>query len=309
MPRVWRMKFFFAIMLWSLGVFASWSPHKATLKEWAPTINQMQAPVNHAKTALPLPTRATESPFSGLFVPRRKLEEIKIAYAHELAMQREEERRLDAIQLANQLNYKPIYVDGWESALIKAVRNTDSGISAPQSLKQEVNRLILRLSLATALRTPIPLEDRRLFGKYEVSYVGAGSSQRGNPAGGKYRSKLGRLLYRNDGLYQHILLDKDQQETIVINYIRGTLISFIPFAVILKGIATSLEPEERINITNKFRQVLSPSTVQADFLPPLIVVGNLASKWPLKGFCFTAGPKSNVILGASCIFLYFHYKL
>ena len=321
MLQTGRMEGCFFIIFLIFGIVASWSPHQVILKEWAPKkestrsqpINQMETSSNSELAVVPsivttqidttLPTKSTKGLFSSLFVSRRKSEKMKIANAHKSAIQREERLRLDAIQLANQLKYKPVYVEGWESALIKAVRNTDAGISMSEALKQEVNQLIARLSLAAATRTPIPLEDQRLFGKYEVSYVGTGSSQRGNPAGGKYRSKFGRLFYRNDGLYQHILADENKQETIVLNYIRGTLLSFIPFAVILKGIATSLREEERTNVTKKFGQVLSPSTVQADFLPPLIVLGNLASKWPWKGFCFTAGPKSNVILGRYMLFL------
>ena len=274
----------FILVLVTISIAVSWS-----LKGRCTSFGQMSITTTNTRTGttkflMKVPKRS----FSTLFM---------ITNAHEAAMQREETLRLDAIQLANQLNYKPVYVDGWESSLLTIIQNTDAGLLASHTTKKEVGRLIGRLTMAAASRAPTPLEDGRLFGKYKVSYVGTGSSQRGNPAGGKYRSRLGRLVYRIDGLYQHILSGDDEKKTIVLNYIRGTLLSFIPFAVILKGVATPLQLEERQNIRNKYNQTLSPSTVQADFLPPLIVLGNLASKWPWRGFCFTAGPASNVVLG------------
>ena len=293
------------ILILILSSAIAWSPHQATLKEGVtpkpvtPKSSDEMAEPWPKMTIAPLQTKVKIAPqlSGGLFTSRKKRDAMRVEGARKAARQREELVCLEAIQVANDLKYKPVYVDGWESALLKAVRNTDAGVSASDVLKEECNQLIKRLSVATESRMPIPLKDPKLFGKYEVSFVGTGSSQRGNPAGGKYRSKLGRLFYRNDGLYQHILSEEDKEATVVLNYIRGTLLSFIPFAVILKGIATSLKDEERQNVTNKFGQVLSPSTVQADFSPPLIVIGNLASRW--KGFSFNAGPKSNVILGES----------
>jgi hypothetical protein len=44
----------------------------------------------------------------------------------------------------------------------------------------------------------------------------------------RYRSKIGAALHRNEGLYQHILKDPQNPAPIVLNYIRGKLLSFIP---------------------------------------------------------------------------------
>ena len=86
---------------------------------------------------------------------------------------------------------------------------------------------------------------------------------------------------------------------VVLNYVKGTIFNCIPLAVILKGVANAINEDERSNLTRKFGQALTPATVQADFNPPLIVVGSLKKKKILGIFpwlLFNAGPKSNVIL-------------
>lgn len=40
------------------------------------------------------------------------------------------------------------------------------------------------------------LSDPKIFGNYNVAYVSTGSSQKGNPAGGRFRGRLGRALFR-----------------------------------------------------------------------------------------------------------------
>jgi hypothetical protein len=48
----------------------------------------------------------------------------------------------------------------------------------------------------------------------------------------KYRSKLGSFLYKNEGLYQHILKDEvDPSVIVVLNYIKGTLFNIIPMVI------------------------------------------------------------------------------
>lgn len=40
------------------------------------------------------------------------------------------------------------------------------------------------------------LSDPQVFGNYNVAYVSSGSSEKSNPAGGRWRGKLGRSLFR-----------------------------------------------------------------------------------------------------------------
>ncbi|CAN0581604.1 unnamed protein product, partial [Ectocarpus sp. 12 AP-2014] len=51
------------------------------------------------------------------------------------------------------------------------------------------------------------LNDSRVFGNYNVAYVSSGSSQRGNPAGGRWRGRVGRTLFRQatEEMFQHLL--------------------------------------------------------------------------------------------------------
>ena len=53
-----------------------------------------------------------------------------------------------------------------------------------------------------------------------------------------------------------------------------------------------------MNLIKKFGTKLSLSTVQADFLPPRIIIGNPNRKFLGKflGICISAGPPSSVVL-------------
>jgi hypothetical protein len=55
------------------------------------------------------------------------------------------------------------------------------------------------------------LDDEKLYGNYDVTFVSTlkASKQQGNPAGGNFRGSLGRFIYENEGLYQHILKEED----------------------------------------------------------------------------------------------------
>jgi hypothetical protein len=61
-----------------------------------------------------------------------------------------------------------------------------------------------------------PLADPLVFGNYNVAYVSAGSRQGGQPAGGRFRGGLGKLLFRTTCLAQSVL-----QPDIVTNKVRG----------------------------------------------------------------------------------------
>ena len=61
-----------------------------------------------------------------------------------------------------------------------------------------------------------PLADPLVFGNYNVAYVSAGSRQGGQPAGGRFRGGLGKLLFRTTCLAQSVL-----QPDIVTNKVLG----------------------------------------------------------------------------------------
>lgn len=144
--------------------------------------------------------------------------------------------------------------------------------------------------------TSSPLTNELIYGNYEVSYVGVGKSQRneGNPAGGRFRGRLGRFLYRNDGLYQHVLKPSSPSGNIgVVNYIRGRIFGLLPLSIVLYGRAAPLSKEFvdalNQNITEDAPLKLSSDgVIQAFFDPPLL---SLANKLTVK-----IGAASSVVL-------------
>ncbi len=149
-----------------------------------------------------------------------------------------------------------------------------------------------------------------LFGNYAVDYAGAGSRQRGAPAGGSYEGTLGKLIFKNTGLFQHLLYPIDEErsygDVIVVNQVSGRLLSLIPMYVVLYGIARFLDTDERAVVmqNNKSEQAgvsLSEKTVEAVFEPPRIMLcfgAVMAKILSLLGFDLTkknnAGLKSTI---------------
>jgi len=134
-----------------------------------------------------------------------------------------------------------------------------------------------------------------LFGNYEVCFVSSGGNQKGNPAGGRFRGRLGRAIYQNEGLYQHIVKSSTGSTPVVINYIRGKLLSLIPLAVILRGRAIPLG-EEETELLNKRVPQGAPSlsrggVVRAEFGPPVLSIGPAWARLALQ-----TGPNSSVVL-------------
>lgn len=55
------------------------------------------------------------------------------------------------------------------------------------------------------LQAQRPLQDPLIFGNYNVAYVSMGDRQYGQPAGGRFRGGLGKLLFRTTLLAQSVL--------------------------------------------------------------------------------------------------------
>lgn len=143
--------------------------------------------------------------------------------------------------------------------------------------------------------TSSPLTSELIYGNYEVSYVGVGKRQReeGNPAGGRFQGRLGRLLYRNDGLYQHVLKALSPTESIgVVNYIRGRIFGLIPLSIVLYGRAVPLRKDIvdslNQNMTEDAVKLSSDGVIQAFFDPPLLSLANRLT--------FKIGSASSVVL-------------
>lgn len=149
-----------------------------------------------------------------------------------------------------------------------------------------------------------------LFGNYAVSYAGAGSQQRGAPAGGSYEGTLGKLIFESTGLFQHLIYPSDEErsngDVVVVNQVSGRLLSLIPMHVVLYGIARFLDADERAVAMQSCKSEqagvsLSEKAVEAVFEPPRIMVcfgGVMAKILSLFGFDLTkrnnAGLKSTI---------------
>ena len=89
--------------------------------------------------------------------------------------------------------------------ILKLIANTDRGADASRTLQDAVNLWIFNKADHYANHsTTIALSDPNLYGNYDVAFVGISraQAQEGNPAGGRFRGKLGRLLYQTTGVYQ-----------------------------------------------------------------------------------------------------------
>ena len=89
--------------------------------------------------------------------------------------------------------------------ILKLIANTDRGSDASRTLQDAVNLWIFSKADHYANHsTTIALNDPNLFGNYDVAFVGTSraQAQEGNPAGGRFRGKVGRLLYQTTGVYQ-----------------------------------------------------------------------------------------------------------
>jgi len=176
--------------------------------------------------------------------------------------------------------------------VLDLLKTTDRGIKASKVEVENIDKWMIDKEQQYRMNA---LNDTRLYGYYDVSFVGTGKSQQGNPAGGRFRGGLGRMIYENEGLYQHIIKNSGRmgRETSVINVVKGRLLQFFALFVILDGFAKPLLLEERQKLYQKYGNKLTEGSVKAFFLPPLLGIGLYKSK---NLFTFRFGPNSDVVL-------------
>ena len=128
---------------------------------------------------------------------------------------------------------------------------------------EEADACIARLAAGReAAAAPAVLEDPRLFGLYEVVYTSKGAAQKGQPAGGRFTSKLGKRLFRPRGLFQHLYPPSAENSGAgpeVVNAVAFSLFGVLPGLVLLRG---DLQPQE-------------DDWARVSFDPPLLQLGNL----------------------------------
>ena len=158
---------------------------------------------------------------------------------------------------------------GLSKRLLELVEPTDRGVSASQDLREEIDGVIQELEGswqgADAFAQP-----EYLLRRTEVAYVGQTKSVRANAAGGKYRGRMGRLLFKTDTLFQHVL----SEQSVAVNVIKFKLFGLFSGSAVLPGV---------------WRQK-SGNSIAVQFQPPRLAIGPLNLRF---------GPTSEVTLNVT----------
>lgn len=159
--------------------------------------------------------------------------------------------------------------------LLELIKNTDSGEKISNERRIRSNDIIRDLQTIGATQELRPLNNPLIWGNYNVAYVSQGNAQAGAPAGGRFRSGVGKILFRTTRLCQSVL-----KPDIVTNKIEALLFGFLPVAVGLRGILKGI-PEKEGGPDNK-------DCVKVFFNPPELTLPG--------GINTCIGPPSSVVL-------------
>lgn len=159
--------------------------------------------------------------------------------------------------------------------LLRLVADSDGGARMDAETRGTVDGMIGELeTVGSDASVTAPNDDARVFGYYDVSYVSVGDKQTGNPAGGRFRSPLGKFLFKTIGLEQNLFAPNKIE-----NRVAFTLLGCLPGEVTLEGtFAPAGETDDG-------------RTVKASFDPPGISVAG--------GPKLRIGPKSSVVLSTT----------
>ena len=151
--------------------------------------------------------------------------------------------------------------------IMSIVEGSDGGDSLSDEKKVHVDDIISKLILLDTTSTP--LTDPTLVGNYEVVYTSTrNASQQGAPAGGRFRSGLGKALFKTTGLYQSIL-----EGGIAVNKVSFLVLGILRGHVALRG---AVKPQTNGRTCDVF------------FDPPVISI--------LDSLVIRIGPRSSVTL-------------
>ncbi len=175
--------------------------------------------------------------------------------------------------------------------LINIVQNTDRGLDATPQQRARVLALAQTLenSFATA-DVFAPPAAPLLLRRAEVAFVGQSSSVKANAAGGRYRGRVGRLLFRTDALFQHLL-----DGGVAVNVIQFRLLGLLPGSAILKGDWKRAEPQQFPTLRGNSSRALSANTAVVEFEAPRLALGRTG--W----LTLRLGPSSRV--GLDCTYV------
>ena len=172
-----------------------------------------------------------------------------------------------------------------ELGLLELIEGTDRGVQATDARRGTIASLIDELEDGWRGTDAFSAaQEPWLLRRTEVAYVGQASSGRANAAGGKYRGRVGRLLFRTTALFQHVLPD-----SVAVNVIQFKLLGILPGAAVLPGRWAVATPEERVALQRNGSRVVSPNTVVVDFGAPRVCFGRSGGLLTLQ-----IGPTSRV---------------
>ena len=109
--------------------------------------------------------------------------------------------------------------------LLSIIKDTDAGAEATDAQRRRVQELATQAEAAFALAGADARTDPRLFGDYRVSYTSSPQA-----AGGRFRSTLGRALFRTHALYQNVVAPD-----VVANRVEFSLFGRVPGNISLRG--------------------------------------------------------------------------
>ncbi|CAM9133964.1 unnamed protein product, partial [Hapterophycus canaliculatus] len=159
--------------------------------------------------------------------------------------------------------------------LLGKIEGTNRGVDCTPDQRTEIDAIIEQLNSSGGRKEW--LKDPRVFGNYNVAYVSTASSQRGNPAGGRWRGRVGRSLFsRTEEMFQHLV-----EPATAVNMIVFRALGLVKVCVTLRGDFEAMP--DRSNF------------VKASFGAPLV---NVFGK---HGLTIQSGPTSSVQLAATYV--------
>lgn len=146
--------------------------------------------------------------------------------------------------------------------ILQKIDNTDYGMALGASQKREIDRLLDQLNAYGETQSPRPLVNPLVFGNYVVAYSSPGSNEEGEPAGGRFRSQIGRALFQTTGLFQSVLTP-----ALVVNKVAFRILGLISGSISIRGgFREETAPSGKLPSPNK-------DVVKVFFEPPRINVG------------------------------------
>lgn len=149
--------------------------------------------------------------------------------------------------------------------LLSSVEGTDGGIRVSPSKRAEIDSMINELNELG--KSQATLQDPRLFSQYQVAYTSTKNNS--PPAGGLFRSKVGRVLFVSRGLFQHLFAPDT-----LINLVCFRMLGIVKGCVTLRGKLSPVKDKR-----------LGPNAVTVKFERPRISFG---------GAVFQFGPLTRV---------------